>query len=172
MISNSSRSRTLSYHQLFDILQQEYIVCEIRIAIYPEVVKNKNGQEIRLKDYWRQTAEKKKEKILDISKRNSFSSIFDDRRIKQIYNSKIVPDIGYPNFLYKDAIQQLMQEKWDLHNYYSEFTDVKVLNKDRNVIFGHICKVNFTQRCADIKYRDKDEVQSFELDVVTRILTL
>jgi hypothetical protein len=167
-----TKSRNLSFTQLFDILQQEYVVCEIRVIIYPEVVKSKLGVITRPKDYWKDTAAKKKEKILDISKRNSLPSIFDDRRIKETFNAKILPEVGYPNFLYKDVVQQLIQEKWDLHNYYSEGAQVKVLNNDGSLIFGTINKASFINRKAEIKLKDKDTTEMFDFDIITRIIEL
>lgn len=160
-IKSNNKTRDLSVLQLFEILQEEYIVCELRAIIYPLQ---------KHKDYWKETMEKKKEKIVDISRRNSLPCIFDDKRIKEDYQRKVIPEVGYPKFLYRDSNQQLIQEKWDLHNYYSQGTEVKVFNDGGIEEKGIIVSVNFNRREASIKIIDT--ITIFGFDVITRILII
>lgn len=153
------KSRHLSVHQLFEVLQEEYIVCELRYKIYPLVAH---------KEYWRCLMEKKKEKIIDISRRNSLFSIFDDKRIRLDFTNRIIPEIGFPNFIYKDDHQRLLQEKWDIHNYYLPQTKVKVYS-DSNMIFGIINIIDLKERKAII-ITDNGQSLTFDLALITRIL--
>lgn len=161
LIKSNNKTRDLSVFQLFDVLQEEFIVCELRIKIYPMQ---------KHKDYWIDLSQKKKEKILDISKRNFLPSIFDDKRIKQDFERRIIPDIGYPKFLYKDATQRLIQEKWDLHNYYTRGSEVKVMDDTGRILNGSIISVNLNNRTARIQIKDIDICESYSFDIITRIL--
>jgi len=163
-------ARKLSFLQLFEVLQQEYIMCQIRYAIYPEKVINKEGKETYPREYWKATAHMKKERILDISKRNSLMNIFDDSYVKEMECRKILPEIGYPKFVYKDASQQFLQEKWDLHNYYSKGAEVRVLNHQGKMITGNIKRVDFSKKQAEISHGT--EVNFYDFDVITRIIKI
>ena len=75
MVNNSSgisKSRNLSVVELFEILQSEYVVCELRAKIYPLD---------KHKDYWRDLMEKKRTKIIDIAKKNALFSNINNRFI-------------------------------------------------------------------------------------------
>lgn len=102
--------RHLSIWELFEILQIEYIVCELRANIYPL---------LKHKQYWRDTAEKKKEKIKDISNRNNLPTIFDDKKIRETFNKKVYNIEGFPNFYYPDEKKKEQQAYWDFVNYYA-----------------------------------------------------
>ena len=65
------KSRSLTASQLFEILQEEYIVCELRAKIYPESLTTKDNQIVRPQDYWKGLMEKKREKIVDIAPNTS-----------------------------------------------------------------------------------------------------
>jgi hypothetical protein len=153
------KTRSLSVQELFDVLQQEYIVCELRAKIYP-ITKHK--------EYWTDLMEKKKEKILNISKRNNLFSIFDNEKIKQGFEQKIIPEVGFPNFLYKDPTQKLIQEKWDIHNYYYPKTSVKVFVDSSNVLTGTIQSVDFPSN--RIKVSIDGITQEFDINLITRVL--
>jgi hypothetical protein len=157
----SNKTRNLSFFQLFEVLQEEYIVCGLRVEIYPHQ---------KHKDFWIETMSKKKERILEISKRNFLPCIFDDNRIMASFVNKIIPKIGYPKFVYRDSNHQLIQEKWDRHNYYSVNADVSVMDETGSVKLGTIVKVNFDTSNAEIKIRDSEAIQLFDFETITRIL--
>ena|SRR6266478_5669375 len=92
IIKSENKSRDLSVFQLFEILQEEFLICELRSRIYP-ISKHQ--------EYWKQTMEKKKEKILDIAKRNSLPCIFDDHRIKQDLKKELFLKLVTLNFSIK-----------------------------------------------------------------------
>ena len=154
-----NKSRDLSVYQLFEILQEEFIVCELRVKIYPIHVH---------KEYWKETSLKKKDKILDISKRNSLPSIFDDKRIKESFEKRVINEIGLPNFLYKDEQQRERQEKWDIHNYYMVGKEVRITTPDGSIVIGNIDKVDFDKKLVSININNK--LQEFKLSEATRIL--
>ena len=105
-----------SVYQLFETLQFEYEVCILRSKIYP-IVKHK--------EYWKDTAEKKKEKILDIAKRNNLPCIFDNEQIRKTFREKVYSDTGLPNFYYPDFQKQEQQKYWDTVNYFRVDSEVK-----------------------------------------------
>lgn len=164
------KSRKLSVLELFNILQQEYIVCELRYKFYPEEIISSSGQRTSPKEYWKQVMEKKKAKILDISIKKFFPSIFDDDKIMQEFRKKIIPEIGYPNFIYRDQEQKLMQEKWDKHNYYSKNASVKIMVSGGKIEEGIIEYANFIESRATIYFPNSGNKETIDFDLVTRIL--
>lgn len=154
----SNKTRNLTVVQLFEILQKEYIVCELRALIYPHE---------KHKQYWRDLMQKKKEKIIDIAQRNSLFSIFDDKRVKVDYDKKIIPESGFPNFIYKDDTQRFLQEKWDIHNYYLPGEKVKICD-EQYTTEGIIKSVDLALR--SIKINTNSGLIECDLNSVTRIL--
>jgi hypothetical protein len=154
-----TKSRNLSVAQLFDILQEEFIVCELRVKIYPLE---------KHKDYWRDLMQKKKDKIIDIARKNALFSIFDDIRIKSDYESKIILEIGFPRFIYKDDAQRLLQEKWDVHNYYLPKSEVRVYDQDvSKTLVGKIHSVDFKNQVVKINF--ESESKDYNIESVTRV---
>ena len=161
MINKSTaKTRELTVFQLFEILQEEYIVCELRAKIYPLQ---------KHKDYWINTMKMKKEKILDIARKNSLPCLFDNDNLKRDFTNRVIPEIGYPKFLYKDQHQQLLQEKWDLHNYYIRDAEVTVMDEEGKTHKGTIITVNFNEKKINIKLTT-GLVEEFVIDTVTRVL--
>lgn len=112
----SRKSRDQKFREFFEILQLEYIVAELRYRIYLDEEKKQKSLDIM---------EMKKKKILDMAVRNSLKTIFEDCRIgctsyfdpelkKSLY-ARIYPEIGFPNFIYRD----------DMHRKQIEFLDKK-----------------------------------------------
>lgn len=165
--TSSLKSRYLSSSQLFEILQEEYIVCELRSKIYPECIRNKKGEEVFPREYWKSLMEKKKVKIVDLAKRNGLFSIFDDKRVMMDFYKRIIPEVGFPKFIYKDDHQRLLQEKWDIHNYYNKGESVKVY-EDGKFLTGIIKAIDFANNSISICI--DEELKKFSIEVVTRIL--
>lgn len=151
-------SRKLSVHELFDILQEEYIVCKLRAKIY---LKD------HLKEYWEKVALGKKQKILDIAKKNSLSCIFDHTEIEKEYNKKVFREKGYPHFYYTSSRVKEQQEYWDLWNYYYKETPVKIFFEDKEPEEGFVVKNNIEEKKVLVKVDGKDYLLSME--VVTRV---
>lgn len=169
-LPDTNKSRSLTLKQLFEILQEEYIVYELRAKIYPEKHVNLEGKVSYHKAYWTDLMNKKKQKIVDIAKKNVMFSIFDDKRIKQDYEKRVIPEVGFPNFIYKDDPQRLLQEKWDIHNYYAIDSEVKVYdNKNSKTVLGSIKRVNFVDSLITVELPCGNNFE-FSLDLVTRVL--
>lgn len=164
---SSSKSRNLSINQLFEILQEEYIVCELRAKIYPQSLITKDNKEVSPKSFWLQMMDKKRDKINDIARRHSSPSIFDDKYVMELVKKRVIPEIGFPKFIYKDEYQKLLQEKWDRHNYYSVKSEVKVYCEGTALV-GTIELVNFAQE--KIKVNINNSIKEFDINTVTRIL--
>lgn len=154
------QSQKLSATQLFEILQEEYIVCELRFKIYPHE---------KHREYWMDLMEKKKEKIIDIAQKKSLLSIFDDKRIKAEFEKRIIPEIGFPKFIYKNDAQRLLQEKWDIHNYFLRDTKVKVYFEGE-MQTGVIQIVDLSNRKISIFLDKNKKVKEFAIELITRIL--
>ncbi len=155
------KSRDLSINQFFETLQEEYIICELRVKIFPYEDHKK---------YWRDIAAKKKVKILDIAKRNLLPCIFDDKRIKQDYEKKIIVEVGFPKFYYIDDKHKDTQAMWDKRNYYSKDAEVKVIEEGK-VIVGKIDKVYFTEDGGTITVNIDGVLRDFDISIVTRIFS-
>lgn len=164
----SSEKKKLAILDLFQVLQEEYIVCELRSKIYPTAHYNSAGIKINHSEYWRLVAEKKKEKIFDIARRKNIISIFDHESFRKNIEVKLIPQIGYPNFIYRDSKHQLMQEKWDLHNYYSKGSEVSVSENDK-LLFGYIDNIDFKHKKVYVRLKDSELVKIFDFSIVTRV---
>lgn len=162
-------TRALSVLELLDVLQEEYFICELRAKIYPVSHVNFLGVEIRHSDYWKRIAEKKKEKIYDIVRRKRIVCIFDDEKLYKEVENRVIPKIGYPKFMYRDSFQQLRQEKWDLHNYYSKKAEVSALINNE-LLIGNIAQIDFNEKKVEVKIKD-DSMKIVDFHLVTRILT-
>lgn len=159
MLQQSNKSRSLTVLELFKVLQEEYIVCLIRVAIYPLQ---------KHRDYWQFTADKKKEKILDIGKNNALLSIFDDKALFERFRSAIIPEWGFPKFFYKNDEQYLMQSKWDTHNYYLPEVSIKAMDEFGKEVSAVIVSVDFNEKQVIAKVEGVKENQVFNFEMVTR----
>lgn len=154
-----SISRKLSVNELFEILQEEYIVCKLRAAIYLKE---------HLKEYWEKVAEGKKKKILDISKKNALPCIFDHEGIEEEYKKKVYREKGYPHFYYTSEATKEQQEYWDLWNYYYKQSPVKVyFDEDEEPEEGVVIKSNIEEKKVLVRIDGKEYHVS--MDIVTRI---
>ncbi len=153
------KTRHLSANDFFEILQEEYIVCELRVKIFPY----ENHRQ-----YWKDIAAKKKIKIMDIAKRNSLPCIFDNKRMKETFESKIIPEIGFPKFYYIDDRTRVHQEMWDKRNYYSKEAQVKIVEKD-NILIGEIVSADIERGMVTVNVGGK--TKEYDIRIVTRILT-
>lgn len=155
----SEASRKLKVNELFDILQQEYIICKLRADIYLRE---------HLKEYWEKVAEGKKKKIVDISKKNSLPSIFDHKGIEEDYRQKVFRKKGYPYFYYTSEQMKAEQEYWDLWSYYHKDTSVLVFFKeDEEPEKGKVINNHVEDRKVLVEVGGKNYLMP--MDSVTRI---
>lgn len=117
--------RKLEPHSLLDVLQQEYIICKLREIIYPFE---------HHKEYWRNTASMKKERILDLSKKIQIPNIFEDDRISQgcldiLINNRVIPKFYYSSNKIKDQ-----QTYWDLFNWFAPGSKVTCRGKKGTIL--------------------------------------
>ena len=163
MLDNSSKlvnkTRHLSVYQLFEILQEEFIICELRSKIYPLESH---------KVYWKNTAESKKTKIIDIAKRNQLSTIFDNSKIKESLEKKVIPERGMPLFFYRDEAHKQNQSKWDWINYFAPRSDVKIYENGYNVGVGVIKEADI--ETDEIKVVLNGNVETYTSENIVRIL--
>lgn len=85
------KDRDISNHDFLQALQKEYICLFIRSKIY--VYEND-------KFYFYKLLSKKKSAIQSLSKKISEKNIFDDELVKNKTYKDIVPEFGFPNFIY------------------------------------------------------------------------
>ncbi len=157
------KSRHLSIYDFLEILQLEYLTAELRKKIY------------RKEDdtaYYTKVMKFKKQKILDIAKRNSLPCLFDSEETKYKMYDKIYNKKGYPSFVYRNEEDQLTNELKDKRHYYAKGSEVKVTCENNEIIIGEIYKVNLTKGIIFVKPRGEsiDEVKPHSKENVMRII--
>lgn len=153
------RSRKLSIFEFFEILQVEYLVCDLRVRLYTQK---------RDKEYWRKVAEGKKSTIESIAEANSLPTIFTDNDLKVDLQKRIFKPKGFPDFHYKDENQKMMQEVLDLVHYFNKDADV------RAEVYGEtkVGKIKFYKpfySTVTVSFTDGTE-EKVRIEDVTRIL--
>lgn len=132
-------------HQLFDSLQHEYIVCIIRSKIYPP------GKHT---NYWNKVGDLKKERILDIARKNQLPCIFDDVRIMDTFKESVLNEGDPIKFYYTPSMEQ-EQRYWDLYNYYLKTSPVIVKDSKK----GTIIQANVDEKKCVVKLDVGGEVE-------------
>ena len=147
------KSRHLSIVDYLDQLQKEYITADIRSKV--SISKND-------KEYYKTVMEHKKQKIVDISNRNSLPNIFTNNQTKELLYSSI-HRFGLPNYEYRDEYQKTRLSLKDKRNYFNQGSDVKI-NIGDNILIGKILKSDFTNNVALCSFRGElgDKLISFE----------
>lgn len=163
MDSKKEKSRQIGIYQYFEVLQLEWICCELRTRIY-----KKESD----KNYWKRVLEGKRKTIENIAERNKLPTIFDDEDLFLVLKSRIYKDTSYPNFMYKDDIQKASMYDWDLFYYYYKGTTVRYEYYGESLI-GVITKpLNLTlePKMIELKCNTTAEVLKLPIEVVTRII--
>lgn len=159
MQSIPNKTRNLSIFEFLEVLQKEYICCELRVKTYLHD---------KQKQYWAEVGEKKKEKILSISQKYTLPTIFSDSSIYKIIEFSIYGDQGFPNFIYKDEQQKVQVQKWDVLNYYSKESSVKV-NINGEIKQGKVIKTEIFDPPPIILVQVGQEALFLKGEQVTRI---
>lgn len=157
------KSRHLSIYDFLEILQLEYLTAELRKKIY------RKDDDIA---YYSKVMKFKKQKILDISKRNTLPCIFDNEETKYNMYDKIYNSTGYPKFVYRDEEDRLTNEIKDKRHYYAKGSEVKVSSENNEIIIGEIYKVNLEKGIIFVKPRgeSKEAVKPHPMENVMRII--
>lgn len=111
------KSRHLSIFDLFETLQIEFIVAELRHKTYPR---------IKDKIYWKKVMDGKKASIEKIAEKNSLPTIFTDQEKLREFEKKVYRDQSYPIYVYKNEENRQTQEYFDLQYYYYPNSEVRV----------------------------------------------
>lgn len=158
MNKQSNKTRHISIYQLFERLQIEYIVAELRKKIYPRA---------KDKDYYKKIMAFKEEKVRDISKRNNLPSIFNDSIIREKMYA-LVYTKGYPNFHYEGAINAESFKEKDLLYYYNVGSEVRINYDNSNVEVGVIRNCDFQRNLVEVDVRNS--IKLVPLYSIVRIL--
>lgn len=161
MQQESNKTRNLSIFEFLEVLQKEYVCCQLRVKTYTH-------EKQRL--YWHEVGEKKKEKILSISNRYVLPCIFSDPNILKIIEFSIYRNNGYPNFIYRDEEQKVQIQKWDVLNYYSKDTPVKV-DINGEIRDGQVLKVEIFDPPPIILVQVGSDAFPLKGEQVTRIFS-
>jgi len=151
-MNNKEKDRDLSVLELFEKLQEEYYINQIRKKIYP-VLKDKR--------YYERVMGHKEEKIRDISDKNKLDSIFTSSEVEKEFRNKVYPDMGPPTFRGSNVT--------DVENYYMMNSDVRVTIDGENKI-GKIDHCDLDNNIVYVKLRGEETSKPFIYKFVTRIL--
>lgn len=159
-MSDLRPAQEISPQKLFEVLQQEYLICILRAKIYPL---------LKHKEYWTNLSIKKKEKIIYTKTKYNLLSIFDDNRILNEFELKTYNEFGFPNFYYPNEKVREQQVHWDIRNYYSLGSKVKFMDADNNFrIFEGIIRKLYIEDKTVLVENNKNEF-TVEWDNVKRI---
>jgi len=154
--------KNLSYFEYYDKLQREYLLFELRKKIYPS---------IKDKKYFEKVLSFKKKKILDLSARNQFPSIFSDEQYKNKFYIEFYPKIGFPNFFYRDENDEEIFKEKDFSFYYLEGSEVKfILGEEVKFRIGIIKEKILEEKIVVIEEKDTKELFDIPLEKVSRFI--
>ncbi len=161
-MSKVEKTRNQSLYEYLESLQLEYIQAELRRKIY---WKKKD------KRFWSKVLEFKKEKIEDIVSRNGLPSIFNDDIVREQLRRKVINDIGFPTFVYRNEEELFSLGETDFRCYFNLNAEVKVLIGNGRVGIGKIVKVpELGDDVIEVKLRGDSISRKFYIKYVTRIL--
>lgn len=161
---NNKKTRNQSVHTFFESLQLEYIVAVIRSKIYPSSFDRKY--------YKNRVMSGKRRKIEEISARNNLISIFESKELYDQYYNKIIPDWGFPNFIYTDEKNKNRQFNQDRINYFAEKTEVAIREEDGTISVGTVTSNRsvISKSVISIKRRGDSTIIVVPVDRARRIL--
>jgi len=155
------KTRDLSMYEYLQELQKEYVVAELRRKIY---TKKKD------REYFGRVMKGKREKIEDISLRNTLPSIFTSRETRELISEAVYTEWGMPNFFYKrTAIEEELRPK-DFFYYYYKNSEFKVKLETGEVGVGILTSVDQENDIVYIKLKGSSTEGIYTLNTVSRIL--
>jgi hypothetical protein len=149
------KSRDVSTLDYLEVLQEEFICAVIRSKIYPRLSDKRHYEKV---------TEGKREKIVDIAKRNSLITIFDDKDEYLEYWLKTVKSFGFPNFTYNQ----------EYNNSKSHFpykgTIVEILDESSSFKYAVSHHVDFeNQQVSVIEKEGGTEIHKFHHKKIRRL---
>lgn len=145
------KSRNIPLMDYYDILQFEFLSYYLRYITY--------DRDIDKQKYF-EFCKKKKSTIQNLSRRNCFPSIFDNKEFKLKKLNKFFNVSGMPNFLYRDDHQKQHLGFWDKIYYFKQETDVTYIKPNTiwNVESNH-CKFEGDSDFVYIRQEDKPTIK-------------
>mgnify|MGYP003661215877 CR=1 FL=1 len=156
----TQKTRHLSIYDFFEVLQLEYLTAELRKRTYGK---------LKDREYHAKVMKFKKQKVSDISSRNSLPSIFSCDKTRNYLLAKFHNEHGMPNLTYRDEEEKSRIYQKDRENYFSKGAEVRVFC-DSETVVGEIYKVNLEKSIIFVKKRGGDQVVPFHTEYVTRII--
>lgn len=154
--------RKLSIFELFEVLQVEYLVIELRSKIYPSA---------KDKEYFKEIMVKKKKSILEIAKRNNLRTIFDDPYYLDFgVRVKVFPVEGPPIFRYKNEEMKKRFHQRDLLYYFYPGTEVSTQGLGGGKVVAKIISYIPGDDFVVVKSDDSEFSYKVSVDKTSRIL--
>lgn len=164
------KSRHLAPFVYFEIIQKEYVICELRSKIFPR--RNKERHVFRDREYYKNVMKGKKEKIEDFGMRNRMPTIFDNEKVRLQITEELIPVRGLPEFIYRDDEERRKLRPLDKKFYYSKSSSVKVFYNvgDNDFEVGEIKSYDAENNIVKVRIRNTGEIKTVSCDNVCRIL--
>lgn len=143
------KSRNIPLGQYLDALSREYMVAFVRSKTFPT-----SGD----RRHWSRVAENKRSKIEDISERNNFPNIFDD---KPTY-------IKYFEERTEDNLPAFLKTSEDVENYYSAIGEEVVVKYEGKPLIAELASYSEEQQSCGVLVSGK--TISFDIRDVKRFL--
>ena len=124
-------NKELTLFDYFEQLQMEYLSYKLRESIYNKEEFSKQSKDI---------AEKKKEKIINLSQRLGVLSVCDCFHIYEIYVRKFIQSYGLPLLQYNDNQQSLIY--WDRISLFKEGESVEFIDGEEYFIVKNLPKLS------------------------------
>lgn len=123
------KSRKISLEQFVINLQLEYLSCKLRSIVYNRVVE--------LVKMYKDIAEKKKAKILNLKQRFRLGTMFDsDKAFSDFYLKEFLQEYGLPNLQYSEKTKKSVMF-WDRFHLLKPGTIVIYKGKEYKVKINH-----------------------------------
>jgi len=135
----------------YDILQYEFLSYYMRYVTYDREVDKQKYLEF---------CKKKKLTIQNLSRRNCFPNIFDNKEYREKKLNKFFNESGMPNYLYRDDHQKQHLGFWDKIYYFKQGIDITYV-KCANTwnISSNVCKFEGDHDFVTLNREDKPTIK-------------
>lgn len=125
------KSREISLEQFVINLQLEYLSCKLRSIVYNRI------ESVELVKIYKDIAEKKKTKILNLKQRFRLGTMFDsDKAFSDFYLKEFLQEYGLPNLQYSEKTKKSVMF-WDRFHLLKPGTIVIYKGKEYKVKINH-----------------------------------
>lgn len=145
-------SRILSKMEFFNVLQEEYLIADIKKRIYFSPAD---------KRYYEKVMEGKRTKIIDLSEKLKSGNIFNDKAIEKKFKDKLLPSKGLPQF-------QMSGD--DLRNYFAPEAIVKIWISEQEQLPGSIVSADLERNILRVKLRGEKDERVVSVHHVNRVV--